>query len=526
MGTDIQSLGVWLVDGLTTHGSAVSRFCSGTGQAKIACEELLTRSLRLARGLRSLGVQPGDPVVIQLPHSVDNAVAVHAIWFLGAVVVPVSPVAGVADLVAAVDTTAAAVVVTPARWRHDDWDQRATVVTAAAPQCQIVTSGGSLPSAVATVEDLMGHGSLVGPAVRSDGPAGVVFSSGSTARPKGVVHTGASLIAAATGWNERLGVDRETVSLNVLPPGHIGGLSTFVRMALSGCDSVYLEAWDARTALDLIAERGPVVTSGTPFHLSALVDQGRNGSSPFANLRTYVVGAARVPPGLVEQSARAGIVAVRSYGSSEHPVATMGQPGETLEVRASNDGPALSGTRVRIRGPAGQLVPPGEEGEIELEGPQQFRGYLDPSLDGQVFTADRWFRTGDVGVMDGAGRLRVIGRLDDVVIRGGENISLAEVEAILSGFPMVERAAATAVSDDRYGERVAAVVMLRRGATLDIDGLRTEFRHAGATVHKTPEYLVVADALPVTETGKVDKVQLRRLAEDWAAATRGQAPDP
>jgi acyl-CoA synthetase (AMP-forming)/AMP-acid ligase II len=224
-----------------------------------------------------------------------------------------------------------------------------------------------------------------------------------------------------------------------------------------------------------------------------------------------VTGAAAVPPGLVRRADRAGVTAYRSYGSSEHPTVSCGLPSDELDRRAGTDGRLQPRCTVRIVDDDDRDA---HEGEILTRGPELFLGYVDKALDEEAFT-DGWFRTGDIGRLDEEGFLTITDRKKDIIIRGGENLSSKEIEDVLLEHPAIAEAAVVGVPDPVLGERACAVVVLRKDspqATLALGDLLAHFQAAGVARQKTPEYLLVREALPRTPAGKVQKFLLRQDA--------------
>jgi cyclohexanecarboxylate-CoA ligase len=191
------------------------------------------------------------------------------------------------------------------------------------------------------------------------------------------------------------------------------------------------------------------------YHLTA----GRGGQRRAASVRSFLTGAAAVPPSLVERADTAGIIAYRSYGSSGHPTVSSGAATDPLAKRAYTDGAVLAGNKVRLIDAGGRDVPAGQVGEIVTTGPELFLGYTDPALDAAAFLPGRWYRTGDLGFLDADGYLTVTDRLKDIIIRGGENISSKEIEDLLAEHPAIAEAAVVAAPDPVLGERVCAVVV-------------------------------------------------------------------
>ncbi|GAA0556223.1 class I adenylate-forming enzyme family protein [Actinomadura livida] len=486
-------------------GAAPLVFHGPRGVLATRLDELHRRALRVAAGLAELGIAPGDVVAVQLTGRVESAVAQAAVLLRGAVVLPIVPIYGLRELRFVLHQSAAAALIT--------WDERAAEVRALSaelPGLQRVLAVGD-----ADWKALEAHPPSGAPeAPDPDGICVLVYTSGTTAEPKGVQHTHRSMLAELATMPEH---GEGYVYLDAFPPGHVAGLCVLLRALVNGTSTVFMERWDAETALDLVHEHGVTASAGVPFHLAALLDAAERSERGAGTLREYLVGAASVPPVLVERAERAGIAAYRAYGSSEHPTISSGGAGDPAGKRATTDGTLKPGTRVRIVDLDGNDVPVGEEGEIWSRGPEVFAGYRDPALNAQAFTPDGWLRTGDVGRLDPDGHLTVTDRLKDIIVRGGEKISSKEVEDMLAAHPAVAEAVAVAEPDERYGERVCAFAVLRAGEELDLDGVRRHFASLGAARQKTPERLVVVDALPRTAAGKVRKHVLREEARAWTS---------
>jgi len=237
-------------------------------------------------------------------------------------------------------------------------------------------------------------------------------------------------------------------------------------------------------------------------------------------MRRIGLGGAPVPAAVADRASDLGISIVRMYGSTEHPSITGATHDHPKEKRHHTDGCALPGVELRLVDDDDKPVEPGSPGTIKSRGPDCFVGYTDPSLTARVFDADGWFDTEDVGVLDDDGYLTITDRRKDIIIRGGENISAAEVEELLLGVPGVAEAAVVAAPDSRLGEHACAFVRLRPGAdSPDLDGVRAQLAAAGLARQKWPEELRVVDDLPRTASGKVQKFVLRQLARESQGAS-------
>jgi len=289
----------------------------------------------------------------------------------------------------------------------------------------------------------------------------------------------------------------------------MAGVLSILRLFFNGGESILMDAWDADAAAALVERFRATRSSGTPFHVNSLLDAAQAQGRDISSLSEFLVGAAAVPPEVVERCERAGIMTYRSYGSTEHPTITSGTLQHDPQWRARTDGVLNPGCRVRIVDDEGADVPFGKAGEIVSQGPEQFLGYHRAELNDDAFLPGGWFKTGDIGRLDTEGFLTVTDRKKDIIIRGGENIASKEVEDHLAKHPAVREAAVVAAPDERFGERVCAFVLLRPGQTLAIDDVRAHFAALQVAKQKTPERLEVVAALPRTPSRKVRKRELR-----------------
>ena len=262
-----------------------------------------------------------------------------------------------------------------------------------------------------------------------------------------------------------------------------------------------------------IAEQHVARSKGTPFHLNQVIDGAERAGLDMSSLRTWTIGGTSVPASLIRRAMKVGIIACRSYGSSEHPTISRNTPDDPEEKRIGTDGKLQPGVHVRFVDEEGLDVPAGSEGEILSLGPQLFAGYTDDILNRDAFTPDGWFRTGDVGRLDAEGYLSITDRKKDIIIRGGENISAKEVEDALTSHPAVVEAAVVPFADAQLGERVCAYVILRPGRSFGQADALAHIISLGLAKQKSPEKVVVLNEFPRTSVGKIKKKELKdRLA--------------
>lgn len=495
---------------------------TGDGHSSLAdLETIDARARAVAGGLAGAGVGPGDRVAVQLPNWIEGLITVQAVLYLGAVAVPVVHIYGPAELGFVLRESGARVLVLPDRWRNVDYLQRVAHLGEVPSLETVVVVGDEVPSGFVPWSALESAGRVADPAAVTDPDAVcvVLYTSGTTADPKGVCHTHNTLGAQIRTSGPRLGIGPDTVSLAAFPAGHMAGLLSHIRMALAGSSTVWMDRWDADEAAALVQSYGVTTTSGAPTHLISLLDSARDTKRDISSLTTYLVGAASVSPTLVERAQAMGIAAFRSYGSTEHPVLSTGCGTDSIHQRAFTDGRLVTGNEARIVDAEGTDVGPGEDGELVCRGPQQFVGYTDPSLNEDSYLTDRWFRTGDIARLDQHGFLTITDRMKDVIIRGGETLSSKAIEDVLATMPAVAESAVVGAPDQRLGETVCAFVVVRPGSLLDLESVAQHFRAAGVARQKTPERLELVENFPRTASGKVQKFALRAQLRGGAAAT-------
>ncbi len=402
----------------------------------------------LAGGLRAEGVDAGDAVAWQAPNRAEVALLYRACWRLGAVAVPIHHQAGS--------------------------DEVTRIIEAVAPR--YVADADALPA---------------GPPITACWTEGeqlavVLWTSGSSGRPKGVLHTQATLAYKAVVMAGAHELDADDCVLMPAPCAHISGLLNGITLpGVVPFRSILMARWDPARALDLIESERVTFMVGPPTFFRGLMDAPTFDPARVTSLRLVSSGGAGVSEDFVaEATEKLGARVKRTYGSTEAPtVITEGRTIAAAEARVS------------------------DARELLLRGPEVCVGYLAATDNEGAFTADGWFHTGDLATIE-HGVVEIVGRLKDVIIRGGENIAAVEVEEVLEAHPAVRHAVAVGYPDPLMGERVAAFV--EADATFDIDAARAWFAARGVARFKTPERVVVLDRLPLLPTGKPDRAALRR----------------
>jgi len=341
-------------------------------------------------------------------------------------------------------------------------------------------------------------------------PALLLFTSGSTSAPKGVLHGHNGLMAEARSLQGTHEITGDDVMLMPYPITHIGGFSYGALLPfVSGMTVVLLDVWEPASALALMENEGVTFLSAVPTVIDSLLASEAFSPKAADSVRLITMGGTRVTGASVLSASRHfDCVCKRGYGMTEMPTYTS-TPGDRDQSNwATSDGLPTGISQIRVVDDDGHAVPDGTSGEILAQGPELFMGYLDPRLNDQAFTEDGWFRTGDLGTLDHRGAIRIDGRKKDIIIRNGENISAAEVEELLLNHPAVRDVAVVAVRDPDVGERACAVVVTS-DVTFALSEMVQFLEKAGLATFKHPELLVLRNELPMTPNGKIRKDLLR-----------------
>jgi cyclohexanecarboxylate-CoA ligase len=500
---------------LRTHGlwELVEQRAEATPDARLAVDEagdvltfdgLRTGAERAAAGLAALGVGEGTVVSWQLPTWRSSMVLVAALARLGAVQNPILPIYRSREVGFVVRQAGARLLVVPSVWRGFDFGAMAGEIAAGTDGLDVLTADRALPE---------GEPDALPPPPPPGPVRWLFYTSGTTADPKGARHTDATIRAAAAGMAERLALRPDDRGGLVFPFTHIGGITWLFASLLVGSSNIITEAFDPEATTELLRREDVTLAgSGTPFHLAYLAAQRAAPDEPlFPSVRAFPGGGAPKPPQLHfdVKAELGGVGVVSGYGLTEAPLLTMSGVDDPDDALAHTEGRPLPGVELRLVTLDGRVAGAGEEGEVRAKAPQVMLGYADASLDAEAFDEDGWFRTGDLGRLEPGG-LVVTGRLKDVIIRKGENISAKEVEDLLYGHAKVADVAVIGLPDPALGERCCAVVA-PRDAT---DPLRFEemvafLEDSGLMRQKFPERLEVVDALPRNPSGKVLKTELR-----------------
>ncbi len=352
------------------------------------------------------------------------------------------------------------------------------------------------------------------PPAGEDGPIRwVYFTSGTTSDPKGVKHTDGTLIAGGVGLAMALDMSSDDVGSIAFPYAHIGGPDYIVTMLASGFPAVLIEKFTPSGAVAAFARNGVTMAGGsTAFYQMLLAEEEKVDGLAMPALRLLSGGGAPKPPEVChEVKEKMGIPVAHGYGMTECPMISQGSPHDTDDQLANTEGHPVEGCEVTVVTSDDTPAAAGQEGEARVRGPMLFKGYTDESLDAAAFDDQARFRTGDLAVLHDDGHLTLTGRVKDIIIRKGENISAKEVEDVLYGHRKVAAAAVIGLPDDERGERVCAVVQTAPDSEpLSSQEMIDACNHAGLMRQKTPEQLEVYDGpLPRNATMKILKHELR-----------------
>ena len=483
------------------------------GACRLTFADWERRSAAAARGLLDLGVRPGDVVAYQLPNWWEAAVLFVAAARIGAVVNPVLPIFRERELAFILRQSGATALAIPGEFRGCDHPALVAAVRDQAPALRaVLVARAAAPSGTTALDDLLATpGPPPAAPVDADALLMLMYTSGTTADPKGVLHSHNTLLAEVRSLARMHALTPADRTLMPSPLTHISGvIHAILTPAVLGTSAVLMERWDPDAALATIAAERVTYMVGAPTFLQDLTDRAeRAGLRPPA-LRLFSCGGAAVPPDLIRRARAAlGCVAKRVYGSTEFPTITTTGAADAETMGADTEGRVIAPAELRIVDADGRALPAGAEGEVQARGPECCLGYADAALSADAFTADGWFRTGDLGTVDATGYLRITGRIKEIVIRKGEKFSLREIEEAIARHPAVAEAAVVALPDPRSGERACAVVVPRSGATLTLAELSTFLVAAGLARQKLPEQLELVAALPRTDSGKVHRAALR-----------------
>ena len=495
-----------------------------TGEVRrFTYRELATLADRIAVGLSRLGVGRNDVVAMQLPNWWQFSLLYLACSRLGAVLNPLMPIFRERELGFMLGHSEAKILVVPKLFRNFDHEAMARSLQPQLPSLKrvVVVDGGGADDFDTLLTKPEWEKETDAPnilAANRPGPDDItqlIYTSGTTGEPKGVMHSANTLMANIIPYSQRLKLGKDDIVLMASPLAHQTGFMYGLMMPIMLRASVILQdVWDPAKAIEIIRREGVTFTmASTPFltDLTRVVSETGKG---VPSLKTFLCAGAPIPGPLVEQArATLGAKIVSAWGMTENGAVTLIKLDDDDNLAFTTDGCALPGAEVRVVDAEGKSVPHGEIGRLVVRSCSNFGGYLKrPQWNGT--DADGWFDTCDLARIDASGYIRISGRSKDVIIRGGENIPVVEIEALLYKHPAVAQVAIVAYPDGRLGERACAVIVPKTGQTIDFAAMTEFLKLQKLALQYIPERLVVRDAMPATPSGKIQKFRLREMLRE------------
>ena len=502
---------------------AVTDYNGETNQSTtISYGELDRLSRRLGLALIELGVEPGDVVSLQLPNWWQFSALHLACARIGAITNPLMPIFRERELTFMLGFGESKVVIAPHSFRGFEYKPMIEGIRGDLPNLKhtfYVDGGGDDDFANALLNQPLedGDDAVAILAARRPGPNDVnelIYTSGTTGQPKGVMHTANSTFGHLSAWIKHHDLSNGDKIFMASPLAHqTGFLYAILQPMMLGIEVVLLDRWSAPVGVELMQDHACTFTMGaTPF-LSDLVKMPKVETCDLSKLRTFVSAGAPIPPALVQKAAANFSFKVLSgWGMTECACPTICDPGDGAEKVWTSDGAPLPHSEVMVQRPDGSAAGQNEEGVLKVRGASMFVGYLKkPDLHGT--DDDGWFDTGDQAFMHPDGYIRITGRAKDIIIRGGENIPVVEVEDVLYRHPAVAEVAVVGIPDERLGELGCAFVTVQPGSSLALDEMIRYLDDIGTAKQYWPEHLEIVHELPRTPSGKIQKFKLREIAE-------------
>ena len=492
------------------------------GEHALSCAELYRRARQLAGYFRALGLQMGEVVSFQLPNWWEASVIDLAAAMTGVVANPIVPINRDGEVTYMLNEARSRVMFVPGTFRKFDYAQMMKRIAPALrhpPQVVVVRGDeagyenfDAVLAAATPLAEL--------PAVDPDAVKLLMYTSGTTGRPKGVLHSHNSFHADCIKNKLAMRLGNDDVTFCPSPVTHVSGYLWALNQTWCGnMPAVMLDVWDAERAFELMLQhRCAFMVGATPFLQDLVAVAARRGETLTA-LKSYMCGGASVPPSLIVEAAARfpNCLPYRIFGATEAPCLT-GAPAsrEQLRLAAETDG-RINGAEIKIVDiVSGKPAVPGEEGEILAREPSMALGYARPEDNENAYDDEGFFRMGDLGRIVEHDHLLCTGRRKDLIIRAGENISAKEIEDVLYRSPKIAEVAVVSMPSRRTGEAICAFVVPRDNATLALAELAALVSDAGLARQKTPEHVQLVDELPKTPSGKVRNDQLRERAKAYA----------
>jgi acyl-CoA synthetase (AMP-forming)/AMP-acid ligase II len=481
----------------------------------VSYDELGTRVDRMAGGLAGLGIGKGDVVGVQLPNSPEFVITYLALCTLGAVMQTIHMPYHGAELEFLLNHSRARGFVCLSQFKD---------VSPAASAVTLSQNSNSLEHIVALgapVDGAQSFGQIADseaidnvPRADSSDPFLLLYTSGTTADPKGVPHAYRNFLCNSRVSAQALNICNDDVLLSVAPMTHLYGLFVLHLALMSGAASVLLPAFTPPDFASAVAATRATKIFAAPAHFAASLNAGLLDSHDFSSVRFVCLSGSAVPPDLaraVEDKLPNGET-IQLWGMSELQAGAYNRPGSSSPDPHLTTGPPSPGTELRVVNDLDEPLAPGEDGRLQVKGPSVFSGYLrNPAANAQAFADGHWFETGDTARITEHGELAITGRVKEIINRGGVKFNPIDVEAVIDSMASVERSAVVPYPDEVLGERACAFIVARDDAEVSLDDISASLSAAGIAKFKWPERLEFIDAMPLTPTQKVMRGRLTAL---------------
>lgn len=489
---------------------------------KLTYQELNEQVKKLAGGLLALGVNKGDVVSFQLPNWIECVIIHQAVSKIGAVSNPIIPIYRYKEVNYIIKQSNTKVFIIPNKFREFDYLEMTR---------SLLENGQINSLEKVLVVDKYSENPVLNPRIEIDfnyflqnsqiddnvavinetDPALLLYTSGTTANPKGVLHSHNTLLHENRTIINLYDLKEDDAIFMPSPVTHITGLLYGLEMPfmIQG-KVVFQDIWDSNKAIhSMIKENCTWTVGATPF-LRGIVDSISEGDRKRLRLKAFPCGGADVPPELIKQaSEKLGCYVTRVYGSSEYPTLTGCNIQDSFYKAANSDGRLLEGSEAKIVDENGMELPVGQVGELAVKGPEMFLGYTQKDYNFEAFLPDGYFLTGDLAVLDEDGYVVIKGRKKDIIIRNGENISVKEVEELLYQHPKIKQVAIVSMPDPRTGEKACVFVVPENDESISLNEISQFLIQKQIAKQKIPERLEIISEMPMTASGKIQKFLLR-----------------
>ncbi len=475
---------------------------------------------RVSDGLVALDVEPGDVVTVQLPNWREMIVLATACSRIGAVFNGIAPIFRGRDMKVMLELARPKVLVVPGVFRGFDHGEMGARLSEQIPSLStVIVVGDEVPESARSWAGFIAtewpSSASAQAAWDPDTVCQLAFTSGTTGQPKGILHTHNTVLAATKAFVDRFDLDADDVFHMASTLGHQTGFLYGLQLPLmTGSKLVLQELWEPEVFVRLVDEERITMTNGAIPYLSDLLHTSNLDQHDLSSLRLFGCFGAGLPRPIAIRAAAAlpKCKIFGGWGMTETGLAVTNLSDDSLELVCDTDGLPVPGTEIRIfdDGLTGEC-PAGTEGELVTRGPLRHLGFVQPELSQTLFLDGDWYVTGDRGRIRSDGRLIMTVRSKDIIVRGGENVPVAEVEALLLEHPSVRQVAVVGVPDERLGEKACACVVCEPHQSFDLEQMRAFLGEKDLTPQYWPERLECFEEFPTTASGKTQKFRLREL---------------